>query len=136
MVAVVAFSGVSHSAVIESEDQARALLAEEFPEAKLGEGLLSGDGRAAFFRSGNEGIAVAAVLGDRFVLRLYDRGAIRRFTSKKDGTARIRFNDFTFPALRLRFASAAEADNLASWLEGAGLEGAGLGRDKLEEKHA
>ena len=126
VVAVVAWSGVSRSATLASEDEARALLLEEFPDARLGEGLMTGDGRAAFFRCGNGRIALAAALGDRYVLRLYDRPAIRRIAVKEDGSARIRFDDFTLPSLRLRFASAADARNLTAWLDG----------NTLEETHA
>jgi hypothetical protein len=115
--AVVAWSGVSHPVLLDSEDQARDLLRSEFPEAKLGEGLLSGDRKAAFFRCGNDRIAVAAAFGDRFVLRLYERSAFRHLTVKEDGGANVRFNDFTFPSLRLRFASKADAGNLSGWLE-------------------
>lgn len=122
VVAVVAFSGVSHAVRLDSLAQARNLLESEFPQAKLGEGLLAGDGRAAFFRSGNDRIAVAAAFGDRFVLRLYESSAIRDFDVSEDGAAKIRFNDFTFPALRLRFASKADADNLAVWRDANGLE--------------
>lgn len=118
VVAVVAYSGVSHPVTIDGEEHARALLTGEFPEARLGEGLLSGDRKAAFFRCGNDRVAIAVAFGDRYVLRLFERSAIRRFRAGDDGGVKIRFDDFTFPALRLRFASAADARNLAAWLDG------------------
>ena len=117
VVAVVAFSGVSHAVQLDDEDHARALLREEFPDASLGEGLLSGDRKAAFFRCGNDRIAVAAAMGDRYVLRLFDRDAIGGLVVKDGGAAKLKFGDFTFPALRLRFASADDASKLAGWLE-------------------
>lgn len=117
IVAVVAFSGLSHTARFDDEDHARRLLTEEFPDATFGEGIVSGDGRAAFFRCGNDRIAVAAGMGDRYVLRLFERKAVRPFAVKGDGAAKIRFDDFTFPALRVRFAKADDAENMNGWLE-------------------
>ncbi|MEC9342267.1 MAG: hypothetical protein VYD64_00325 [Pseudomonadota bacterium] len=117
VIAAVAWSGLSRPARIDGEDHARALLRAEFPDISLGEGMVTGDGRAAFFRCGNDRVAIAAVFGDRFVLRRFEPGEIREFDVGDDGSARFRFNDFTFPALRVRFASEADARNLAGWLE-------------------
>lgn len=117
VVATVAFSGLSKPARIAGEDAARRRLAVDFPDARFGEGVITADGKAAFFRCADGRVGLVYALGSRFVTRLVARDSVRRLERGEGAILFLQLDDFTFPRLRLEFAVPEDADRLAGWLE-------------------
>ncbi|MDR3513439.1 MAG: hypothetical protein P4L73_17510 [Caulobacteraceae bacterium] len=78
---------------------ARAVLAEEFPDSRIGAVWIAADGRAAVARAGEEALIVW-LRGDDYVARQAPWSALAT-AQVSAGTARLAFHDVAAPAARL-----------------------------------
>ena len=92
---------------IESEEAARALIAEHEPDVRAADILLASDGAAALARLSDGRIAIVRRMGDRFAVRTLPPSALA--VTSKQGALTIRFADLGFPALKLPFDGPAPA---------------------------
>jgi hypothetical protein len=95
LVGLAAWLGVPRPAPALDEDHARALLAEEFPEADLGKLWIAADGMSALARSGEEGLIVYRA-GDGYVIRSAPWSAVRDGVVKGD-RAVLKLDDVAAP---------------------------------------
>jgi hypothetical protein len=88
-----------------SPDQARALIAEEFPDAAIDGVWVAADGKAALARAGDQALVIY-LRGDDYVARAL---AWREAAAAKveDGVVRLGFHDIAAPGARLSLGQGA-----------------------------
>jgi hypothetical protein len=118
VIGAVHLSGLSRPAIVSGPDQARARFLLDFPDENPGEVVISADGRAAFIALAGGRTGLVHAMGDRFLTRILERRSIRAVQREPDGVLAVRLDDFTLPAERARFSSAADAAKVSNWLAG------------------
>lgn len=81
-------------------DQARRLMAEEFPDKSIDQLWIADDGKAALARSGDFGLVIYRV-GDGLVGRQVPWSAIPKAVA---GHLTLSFGDFAAPAIKVAFS--------------------------------
>ena len=85
------------------EARARALLADEFPNAAIETVWLAADGQGAIARAGDEGLILTA-MGDAYVARAA-RWAEVQSATVKNGRLSIRLKEFAAPRVSVAMAA-------------------------------
>jgi hypothetical protein len=101
LVALTAWAKIARDAPPLDEARARAVLGDEFPDARLDGVWVADDGRSAVARSGGEALLLAQV-GDGYVARTAPWGVLERARRSGSGVLTVGLDDVAAPALRLR----------------------------------
>lgn len=117
VIGAVNYFGMSHSARIDDESGIRRRLGDDFPEVMLRDAVITADRTTAFFRCSDGRVAIARAMGSRFVTRLLGAASVRRLDNDKGTELTLELDDFTFPRMRLGFASPDDARRVSNWLE-------------------
>jgi hypothetical protein len=99
LVAIAWGLGFRKAARLKSEDEARALVAEEAPGATVRSMLLDKQGAAALAQLADDRLVVIRAMGDRFTVRTMPAGSAS--ISRTATGVRVTFADLGFPELDL-----------------------------------
>ena len=119
VICAVHFSGMSRPARIAGSEAARARFLVDYPGEQTGEIAISEDGGAAFIALAGGRTGLVHAIGARYVTRILEPAAVKAVKCDGNGGLALRLKDFTLPAQRARFKSAADAAKVSNWLGGA-----------------
>lgn len=93
---------MSKRLVLRDEADARAVFAHDYPDARIGDVLLTDDGDGALF-STSDGPAVATAFGDGWFTRALRSGDVKEVRETK-ARLHVRLDDFGAPSISLAIA--------------------------------
>lgn len=118
VIAAVHFSGLSHVARFDGDDQAINRFNEDYPDEKVCSVFIAAGNKTAFLELADGRTGLVQAVGDRFLTRVINRAAVAEAKADRNGWFYLRLNDFSLPRLRAEFAAPHHAEMLRRGIMG------------------